>query len=206
MTKDRTQRPAGDRTSGGAAGAGADEGEPVAGGEDMRSGVAGSDGMTEAALVSDLEATLENTRAELAQATDRLLRLAAEYDNYRKRTERERVELVARSQAEIVARIIDVLDDLERVAHFDENTPTAALLEGVQLVERKMRTVLQSAGLEVIEAQGVAFDPALMEALATVPAEHPEEEDVVSDIFQAGYRFRGHLVRPARVRVKKYEG
>jgi len=156
--------------------------------------------------VSDLEAMLENTRAELAQATDRLLRVAAEFDNFRKRTERERSELVARSQAEIVSRIIDVLDDLERVAHYDANTPTASLLEGVQLVEKKMRTVLQAAGLEAIEALGVVFDPLLMEALAMTPAEDPEEDDVVSDIFQAGYRFRGHLVRPARVRVKKYEG
>jgi molecular chaperone GrpE len=206
MTEDPAQRPAGDKVNGGTVGGGAGEREPAGGGEDARAGEAASDGMSDAALVSDLEATLENTRAELAQATDRLLRLAAEYDNYRKRTERERVELVARSQAEIVSRIIDVLDDLERVAHFDANTATAALLEGVQLVEKKMRTVLQSAGLESIEALGAAFDPASMEALATAPAEHPEEEDVVSDIFQSGYRFRGHLVRPARVRVRKYEG
>jgi molecular chaperone GrpE len=160
----------------------------------------------DAATISDLEATLENTRAELSQTSDRLLRLAAEYDNYRKRTERERSETIPRAQAEIVSRIIEVLDDLERVGDFDENTPAAALLEGVQLVEKKMRTVLQSLGLEVIEAKGAPFDPASMEALAMVPAENPEDEDIVSDVFQPGYRFRGHLVRPARVRVKKFEG
>jgi len=204
MTDERPNGPASNMANGVAGEGGEVEGGEVEGGS--QAGEASGEAMSDAALVSDLEATLENTRAELAQATDRLLRVAAEFDNFRKRTERERSELVARSQAEIVSRIIDVLDDLERVAHYDANTPTASLLEGVQLVEKKMRTVLQAAGLEAIEALGVVFDPLLMEALAMTPAEDPEEDDVVSDIFQAGYRFRGHLVRPARVRVKKYEG
>ena len=159
----------------------------------------------DADTVADLEAALENTQAELSQTNDRFLRLAAEFDNYRKRTERERADLWGRAQADLVSRLLDAMDDLGRVAAHAPSTPPAALLEGVQLVEKKLRTVLQASGLEPIEPTGEPFDPLSMEALATVAAEHPEEDDVVSDVFQAGYRYKGQLIRPARVRVKKYE-
>jgi molecular chaperone GrpE len=151
-------------------------------------------------------AALEEARAELSRLQDRHLRLAAEYDNYRKRTERERVESHGRAQAEIVSRLLDAIDDLERVANHDENAPAAALIEGVRLVDRKLRQVLETAGLQPVQAEGTLFDPTSMEGLATVEAEHPEEDDVVSDVLQRGYLFRGQLLRPARVRVKKYEG
>jgi molecular chaperone GrpE len=154
---------------------------------------------------ADIESDLENLRMDLSKANDRHLRLAAEFDNYRKRIERERSESYARAQADLTQRLLDVIDDLERVADFGEDTPVSALLQGVQLVEKKLNTVLESHGLERIDPQGALFDPATMEGLATVEAEHPEEDEVVSDVFQKGYRFKGHLIRPARVRVKKYE-
>ena len=160
---------------------------------------------TEEDTIPDLEAALENARAELSQSTDRFLRLAAEFDNYKKRTDRERVEAYGRAQSDLVARMLEALDDLERVADFDANTPSASLLEGVQLVEKKLRTVLSAAGLEPVEAKGATFDPNTMEAIATTPAEHPEEDEVVSDVFQTGYKFKGQLIRPARVRVKQFE-
>jgi molecular chaperone GrpE len=143
---------------------------------------------------------------EIARLTDRHLRLAAEFDNYRKRIDRERSESHARAQAELVSRLLDVLDDLQRVTQHGEDTPAAALLDGVRLVERKLLQALESSGLEALHAEGAQFDPTTMEALATAPAASPEDEDVVADVFQRGYRFRGHLVRPSRVRVKKYEG
>ena len=155
---------------------------------------------------SALGAALEAARAELSQIQDRHLRLAAEYDNYRKRTDRERLDAHGRAQAEIVARLLDAIDDLERVAHYDENVGTASLLEGVRLVDKKLRQVLEASGLEPVQAEGALFDPTTMEGLATMPAENPEEDEAVSDVFQKGYLFRGQLLRPARVRVKKYEG
>jgi len=146
-------------------------------------------------------------QAELEALHDRHLRLAAEFDNYRKRIERERAELWTRAQAELVKRLLEVLDDLQRVGQFEaETTSAAALLEGAQLVEKKMRHILESAGLEPIEAEGQFFNPSTMEALLTVPAERPDEDDQVAEVFQKGYRFQGILIRPARVRVKKYEG
>ena len=149
----------------------------------------------------------ERAQRELAALNDRHLRLAAEFDNYRKRTERERSETWSRSQAELASALLDALDDLQRVAHVDEEaTSVGAVLEGVQLVERKLQRALAAAGLEEVEAEGKRFDPASMEALMTVDAERAEDDDVVAGVLQKGYRFRGHLLRPARVQVRKYHG
>ncbi|MBX6362231.1 MAG: nucleotide exchange factor GrpE [Gemmatimonadetes bacterium] len=160
-----------------------------------------------ASAPDDMTAELEHLQAELQALHDRHLRLAAEFDNYRRRIDRERMELHTRAQAELVKRLLDVLDDLQRVAHYNaEATSAQALIDGVGLVEKKLRHVLESAGLEPIDAEGEFFNPATMEALMTVPAEHPEEDEVVAEVLQKGYRFGNTLVRPARVRVKKYEG
>lgn len=162
------------------------------------------DGQTSNDSVALLEQNLAAMQRDLKDATERHLRLAAEFDNYRKRNERERLESGARAQADLARRLLDALDDLERVAHHGDTGSAPALLEGVQLVEKKLRTVLMAAGLEEIEAENAAFDPNSMEAVAMLPVGSPEEDDVVSDVFQRGYRFQGTLLRPARVRVKKH--
>ncbi len=152
-------------------------------------------------------AELGRLQAEMSALNDRHLRLAAEFDNYRKRVERERAEQHARSQADLARRLLDALDDLQRVEHFDPETVTSqSLLEALELVERKFRQALQSAGLQEIQAKGEFFNPQTMEALMTAPAEHPEEDEVVADVLQKGYRMGNTLLRPARVSVKKYEG
>ena len=144
---------------------------------------------------------------EAAELRDRYLRLAAEYDNYRRRAERERTESWNRAQAQVIEKLLDALDDLQRVAHFTPETASAgALLEGTQMVERKLVRVLEAAGMETIEAEGQPFNPEVHEAITTVPAETREEDHTVADVFQKGYRFKGTLLRPARVRVKKFEG
>lgn len=152
------------------------------------------------------EDPLEGLQAELEALNDRHLRLAAEFDNYRKRAKREREEIRLRGEADLVAKLLDPLDDLLRVAAFEQEGTVESLLEGVRLVEKKLRRVLEGEGLEPIQAEGEFFNPETMEAIMTAPAEHPEEDDVVDQVFQRGYRFHGSLVRPARVRVKKYEG
>lgn len=145
--------------------------------------------------------------ADAAEVQERYLRLAAEYDNYRKRTERERSESWVRAQAELVKKILDPLDDLQRVADFTvENTGVEALLEGVQMVERKLMRALESAGMEVHDATDQPFDPALHEALMTARTEDPDEDDSVGEVLQKGYGFKGILLRPARVQVRKHDG
>lgn len=148
---------------------------------------------------------VEELRAELDTLNDRHLRLAAEFDNYRKRNDRERQTLASRLQVSLVRPLLDVLDDLERVVASASDADGESLAEGARLVEKKFRTVLESAGLESLDAEGKAFDPEVMEALMTVPTADPEEDDRVADVFQKGYLFSGTLVRPARVRVLKYD-
>jgi molecular chaperone GrpE len=150
-----------------------------------------------------IESDIDELRRDFSTLSDRHIRLAAEFDNYRKRIERERTEMWTRAQGELAARLLDSLDDLERFAHHAADSDDA-LLQGVQMVERKLRQSLQAAGLEEIDAAGATFDPNSMEAVAMVPAESQEDDDVVSDVFQRGYRFKGTLIRPARVRVKKH--
>jgi molecular chaperone GrpE len=145
----------------------------------------------------------QETRLEddLAELKDRHLRLAAEYDNYRKRSSRERAELADRAQASFVAKLLDVLDDLDRLVASDPSTPLTSLREGLSAVDRKLWKELQDAGVERIDPVGTAFDPALHEAVSTTPAPERSKEQVVSATFQPGYRFKGTLVRPARVQV-----
>lgn len=138
---------------------------------------------------------------DLAELKDRHLRLAAEFDNYRKRSSRERAELADRAQASFVAKLLDVLDDLDRLVASDASTPLPALREGLSAVDRKLWKQLEDAGVERIDPVGAAFDPALHEAVSTVPAPDRSREHTVSATFQPGYRFKGTLVRPARVQV-----
>ncbi len=143
--------------------------------------------------------------AELADAKDRYVRLAAEFDNYKKRVARERAELADRAQAQLLGRFLDALDDVQRILASDAAaTPADVLREGIAAVDRKFWKELQAAGLERLDPVGAAFDPALHEAVSMLPAPEGVADHTVSATFQAGYRFRGVLVRPARVQV--YQG
>ena len=138
---------------------------------------------------------------------ERYLRLAAEYDNYRKRAARERTEAGARAQADLVRELIDALDDVARFAHVDPATTDAAtVVQGVDMVEKKLLKALGNAGLEVINPVGETFDPAVQEAVATEPTSAREDDHVVSRVYQPGYVFKGQLLRPARVVVKQWNG
>lgn len=157
--------------------------------------------------VAEESPTEDGLLQDLEELQDRHLRLAAEFENYRKRTRRELAEMRRRSQADLVAGLLDVLDDLTRVAHAAPAAPDAtvqSLMEGVGLVEAKMRKALGDAGLTRIEAAGQPFDPNLHEALATRPTTDPREDDIVCDVIVDGYTFDEILVRPARVQVTKY--
>ncbi len=154
------------------------------------------------ALVEPEQQAIQRLSEELEQVKDRHLRLAAEFDNFRKRTQRERAEAGSRAQADLVASILDGLDDLGRVAHLDAQATTARdVLAGVELVERKLARVLATAGLERIGTEGEPFDPNVHEAVTSLPAPTAEQDHRVASIMQPGYRFGGALLRPARVSV-----
>jgi len=144
---------------------------------------------------------------ELAEARDRQLRLAAEFDNFRKRVARERDEISHRSQAALAVKILEVLDDLDRVlAGGVQNVATDVVHQALVLIDRKLRKELEAAGLERIDPVGQAFDPSLHEAVSVLQPPEPAADHTVSATFQAGYRFKGSLIRPARVQVYSSEG
>ncbi len=145
-------------------------------------------------------------RRELDELNDRHLRLAAEFDNFRRRSRTEMGESGVRAQAHLVAGIVDVLDDFERVGTLDpEQATVQSVLEGVQLMEQKLQRALQDAGLEVVDPGDETFDPNAMEAMMKVPTDSPHEDGQVAQVFQKGFRFKGHLLRPARVSVRVHE-
>ncbi len=148
----------------------------------------------------------ERLAREIAALRDQHLRLAAEFDNYRKRSQLQLGESSTRAQAVLASGLLDVLDDFDRVVAFDRESATfESVLEGITLVQRKLRQFLEGMGLEEIDPAGAPFDPNFMEAMLRVEASSEEEDDTVGQVFQRGFRFRGHLLRPARVSVRKLE-
>jgi molecular chaperone GrpE len=138
---------------------------------------------------------------------DRYLRLAAEYDNFRKRTSKERAESWMRAQAELVSRLADALDDLSRFAQIDPaQIDSKTLHDGVDLVERKVWKELEGAGVTRIDQVGVPFDPNVHEAVTTQPAAKPEQDHTIGQVVQPGYKMRDTLLRPARVVVLTWQG
>src|SRR3954447_19121869 len=130
---------------------------------------------------------------------DRLLRLAAAFDNYKKRTARERQEYVALANERLLKELLAILDDLERALSAAEQHEEAQLEEGVRLVHKSLEGLLQRNGIQEITAEG-KFDPHVHEALLAQPAEDREQGDVL-DVIQKGYKLGDRVVRPARVIV-----
>ena len=137
--------------------------------------------------------------AEPSQAhpeDDRLLRLAADFENYKKRAARERQEYVRLANERLIAELIPILDDLERALAAAEEHQEAQLEEGVRLVHRSLAALLERHGITPISADG-KFDPHVHEALLSQPSE--AEEGSVIDVVQKGYKLGDRVVRPARV-------
>lgn len=149
---------------------------------------------------------IRRLEGQLAEERDRHLRLAAEYDNYRKRASRERGELSDRAQAALVGRMLDVLDDMDRLSADGANASVDALRQAIELLDKKLQKELQAAGLERLDPVGTPFDPSLHEAVSIVAPPSKAKDHLVAATFQPGYRFKGTLVRPARVQVYSDQG
>jgi molecular chaperone GrpE len=161
------------------------------------------------AAAADPLATADGSGAPSGEAAlrDQFLRLAAEFDNFRKREARERTEAWARAKADLCEKLLPALDDLRRVAHPEAadaapDSPVRALLEGVELVERKLWQILEREGLQVVPAEGL-FEPAVHEAILTQATGDPRLDGRIAHVVEPGYRFGDRLLRPARVVVWK---
>ena len=145
---------------------------------------------------------LRDLENELAQAKESILRKHAEFDNYRKRVERERQELIAYAAAEIVKEILPVVDNLDRAVSATAETAADRLREGVEIIHRQFHDVLRKAGLKEVPGADSRFDPHVHEAVDRVETREREEGTVV-EVLQKGYFLKERLLRPALVRVAK---
>ena len=133
---------------------------------------------------------------------DDLQRLAADFANYRKRNEAERTEFAKFAKADLIAKLLDVLDGYDRaLATVPDELKGQAWVEGMWLVERKLRSILEAEGLEPIDSLGKPFDPYVHEAVAHVESDQPE--GTIVEEFQKAYRLHDRVIRPALVSVAK---
>jgi molecular chaperone GrpE len=146
-----------------------------------------------------VEQQQEQQQEEQEVIDDRLLRLAADFDNYKKRAARERAEYVALANERLVKELLPILDDLERALNAAEEHEEAQLEEGVRLVHRSLASLLERQGVKEIATAG-KFDPHVHEALLAQPSDEAEQGDVL-DVIQKGYKLGDRVVRPARVIV-----
>ena len=152
--------------------------------------------------IEELEKQVKELEAKTAKEKDDYLRLMAEFDNYRRRTSQEKLELVSMASTETIKGMLPVLDDCERaLAVLKDSNDSDAAKEGTELIYHKLMGYLQSKGLAVIEAKDQPFDTDLHEAVAQFPVQDEEAKGKVFDVVQTGYTLNGKVIRFAKVVV-----
>jgi molecular chaperone GrpE len=161
-----------------------------------------TDPMEETTVSDDQGVTeLEKQRDELK---DKYLRLFAEFDNYKRRTMKERLDIMKTAAQDTIVALLPVLDDFERAKRNAENeNSTEVFSEGVHLVYQKLFSILHQQGLEAMDTNGQPFDPELHEALTEIPAPSEEIKGVVMDTIEKGYKLKDKIIRHAKVVVGK---
>jgi len=144
-----------------------------------------------------LEASLQAAQDEKAEVENRMLRLQADFDNYRRRQRESNEDLVKQAAAGLAASILPVLDNLERALASMQDTPDK---EGVDMINQQLHQVLENAGLAEVEAEGAVFDPNFHQAVAQQEVEEDRKGKVLM-VLQKGYTFNGKLLRAAMVQV-----
>ena len=150
----------------------------------------------------ELEKKIEELEAKAAKDKDDYIRLMAEFDNYRRRTSQEKLELVSMASTDTIKGLLPVLDDCERALKvLEESDDSAAAKEGTELIYNKLMAYLKSKGLAVIEAMGQPFDTDVHEAVAQFPVPEEDKKGKVFDVVQTGYTLNGKVIRFAKVVV-----
>ena len=163
----------------------------------------------QAEQIKALKETLEQEKEagakaleEVAEAKDQYLRLQAEWDNYRRRTAKERLELIDSAGKDILTGFLPVLDDCQRALQVLRDSDAGeAAIQGTELIYNKLMGYLKTRGVERIEARGAAFDTDYHEAVAQFPVDDPEKKNTVIDVTQEGYTLNGNVIRYAKVVV-----
>ncbi|MBM6671041.1 nucleotide exchange factor GrpE [Phocaeicola coprophilus] len=149
-----------------------------------------------------LQQSLDEAEKRIAEIQDKYLRLSAEFDNYRKRTIKEKSEIIKNAAEKTITAILPVLDDMERaIANMQKSEDAKAWLEGVELINNKFLKILSQEGLNKIETEGADFDTDYHEAIAMIPAPNEEQKGKVLDCVQTGYKLNDKVIRHAKVAV-----
>ena len=149
-----------------------------------------------------VEEQLQKAQEEIQHLKDNHLRQLAEFDNYRKRTLKEKAELILNGGEKVITAFLPILDDLARAQeNIEKNQDYNTLKEGVDLIVKKLYKVLGEQGLSVIEAEGQPFDTDYFEAVALVPVEDETQKGKVIDCVQTGYKLNDKVIRHAKVVV-----
>ena len=149
-----------------------------------------------------LQKELDEANEKIAELNDKFLRQVAEFDNYRKRTMKEKAELIKNGGERVMESILPVLDDFERaLANMSKDENAKEILTGIELIHSKLTGILKSNGLQKIETEGKDFDTDYHEAIAMVPAPTPELRGKVLDCIQTGYMLNDKVIRHAKVAV-----
>ncbi len=144
----------------------------------------------------------EKLQQQVAELNDKYLRLFAEFDNFKRRTQKERVELLQTAGKDIVVSLLPVLDDFERaIKATEKSTEVAPVREGIELVQTKLRSILTQKGLKEIESINTPFDTDLHEAITQIPSPTQEQKGKVIDELEKGYTLNDKVVRFAKVVV-----
>lgn len=152
----------------------------------------------------NLNAELKKAKEEISEVSDKYVRLVAEFDNYRKRTAKERNELIKNAGEDIIKSLLDILDDAERAeTQLEKTADIESISQGIKLIFNKLKNVLAAKGLKKMETKGEEFNPELHEAITEIPA--PSEQGVgkVLDEVQNGYYLNDKIIRHAKVVVGK---
>ena len=147
------------------------------------------------------EEKADNFEEKFNELNDKYLRLYSEYDNYRKRTANEKIELIKTAAESTIIALLPILDDFERALPTMEKSEDKTHYEGVMLIYNKLKRTLEQKGLEEIKATGEPFNTDEHEALTQIPAPSEDMKDKVIDVVQKGYKLNGKVIRYARVVV-----
>ena len=164
-----------------------------------------SDNTAENASNTDETSTINNaedTDAKVKELNERYLRLYSEFDNYRKRTIKEKSEIIKTAAEDVFKAILPVIDDLDRAIKANENvTDIEAIKEGMQLINHKLKSTTQNKGLTAFDSLGIAFNPDTMEAITHIPATDESQKGKVIDELEKGYKLGDKVIRFAKVVV-----
>ena len=156
----------------------------------------------ESRAIASMETKIAELESSVAEAKDRYLRTAADFDNFKKRSRQQQLETIQHASADLIARFLPALDDLHKALDHKPEGVDESWAKGLELSVRKLEEALSAHGLESIHAVGEPFDPKLHEAIGyEESAEHPE--DTVTSELRRGYRIRDRVVRPALVKVAR---